>query len=108
MQTFVFISLVIKFCHGNCNYEHLNAEPSLNQIKPIMDNLMNSDIIDYIVPNYCVFPCANYFTFNERTVGCFNMDRQIMEQYMKNKKLIIVSNTENVVFHVAMQRRMNC
>ena len=103
--------LVIQFCHAaTVIYECLNAEkqcPSLNQIKPIIDNLMDSDIIYYIVPNYCGYPCANSFTFDERTAGYFNMDYQIMEQYMKVEKrfIIIISSTESVGFHIAMQQQ---
>ena len=65
----------------------------------VVDTVMNSDLIYYIVPNFCGFPCANYFVFNERTVGYFTADRAIKKEYMTiPKRFIIVRNSENNAF----------
>lgn len=94
---------------GECDYECLTTGdgcPELSKIKPLMDQIMGCDLVYYIVPNYCGFPCANYFAFNERTVGYFHLNQTTMEQYMNiNKKFIIVSNTEDVTFLKAMQQQ---
>lgn len=86
-------------CCGNCNYECLNTNaicPNLDkEYLQIMDGIMDADLVYYVIPNFCGYPCANYFAFNERSVGYFNMDRVKMENYMKiPKRFIIVSNTE--------------
>ena len=94
---------------NNCKYECLQDNKTCIRKKEtdtIMDQLMHSDIIYFIVPNYCGFPCANYFAFNERTVGYFNKNEQLLQKYYNiKKKFIIVSNTENEVFYKAMEQQ---
>ena len=95
---------------GSCNYECLKpgeACPALNdRQRQIMDKVLNADMVYYIVPNYCGFPSANFYAFNERSVGYFNMDRTLLKQYMDiPKKFIIISNTENPAFLQAMQQQ---
>ncbi len=71
-----------------------------------MDALCECDLAYFIVPNYCGGPCANYYAFNERTVGYFNLDRAKLEQYMAvRKRFIVVSNTEG--FESAMAQQTN-
>ena len=94
---------------GGCDYECLKPGvqcPVLTeQQRNVMDNALDADLIYYIVPNYCGFPPANFFAFNERSVGYFNMDRVKLGQYANiRRKFIIVSNTENPSFIQAMQQ----
>ena len=97
---------------GNCDYECLRQGPGCpnlteKQIK-IMEDVLASDITYFIVPNYCGFPCANYFAFNERSVGFFHLDRAQMTNYIEvKKKFILVSNTEGDQFHKAMEQQSN-
>jgi multimeric flavodoxin WrbA len=93
---------------GGCDYECLKPGvqcPVLTeQQTQVMDAALAADLIYYIVPNYCGCPTANYYAFNERAVGYFNMDRTKMGQFANvRKKFIIVSNTENPAFALAMQ-----
>ena len=95
---------------GECDYECLRADvtcPSITDSqKEVMDAIVSADIVYYIVPNYCGFPPANFFAFNERSVGYFNLNRALMAQYMAvPKKFIIVSNTENDAFLQAMKQQ---
>jgi hypothetical protein len=63
-----------------------------------------SDLIYYIVPNYYGLPCANYYAFNERCTGYFNMDRELMKKFQSVKRrFIVVSNTETDAFAQAMK-----
>ena len=98
---------------GGCSYECLKPGqlcPNLTQQqKQIMDSVCESDLVYFVVPNYCGYPCANYFAFNERSVGYFNMDRALMDRYMNAaKRFIIVSNSEGPNFKAAMQQQTNC
>ena len=93
-------------CH-DCDYECLQpgkACPFKPQILlDIIDSVCDSDIVYYIVPNFCGFPNANYFAFNERSIGCFD-DREKRNQYISvEKRFVIVSNTESEMFANAMQ-----
>lgn len=97
---------------SHCDYECLHSEkvcPYVNAVqKEIMDAISNADLAYFIVPNYCGYPCANYFAFNERSVGYFNLDRERMQKYMAvQKRFIIVSNTEGDNFANAMRQQVN-
>ena len=99
----------IKSC-GSCQYQCLKAGetcPELSaEYKDLMDCICSSELVYFIVPNYCGFPCSAYFTFNERSVGYFNMSRSRLEQYLSVKKrFIVVSNTESAAFESAMQQQ---
>ena len=104
-----YVSKYFEPC-GNCDYECLKQEevcPNLTDLqRELFACVANSDISYYVVPNFCGFPCASYFAFNERSVGYFNMDREVMRRYMSsNKKFILVSNTESSVFASAMAQQ---
>lgn len=95
---------------GDCNYECLAMKkncPNLTRMQEeIMRAVIESQLTYFIVPNYCGFPCGNYFAFNERSVGYFNMDRVRMNQYLAvPKRFVIVSNTEGDNFTNAMKQQ---
>lgn len=107
VAAFTVDNQVVQACN-NCNYECLQPGrlcPNLSdQLKTIMDAISTADLVYYIVPNYCGYPSANYFTFNERSVGYFNMDRALMQQYRSvPKRFIVVSNTEGQNFENAFK-----
>lgn len=94
----------------NCNYECLTPGISCPQLSTrythMMDAICSSDLIFYVVPNFCGMPNAVYYAFNERSVGYFNMDRTVMGQYMSVKKrFIVVSNTENNMFLESLRQQ---
>ena len=95
-----------------CNYECLQPGklcPNLNDAQnAIMDSISSADLVYYIIPNYCGYPCANYFVFNERSVGYYNKDRELMKKYRNiPKRFIVVSNTEGPNFESALQQQVN-
>lgn len=99
----------IKPC-SNCDYECLKTEevcPHLNEeYSTLMDTIYMSDLAIYVIPNYCGFPCSRYFAFNERSVGYFNGNQEILDRYLSVKKLfIIVSNTMDDYFVHAMEQQ---
>lgn len=73
-----------------------------------MNAIMASDLVYFILPNYCGFPCASYFAFNERSVGFFNEDKSVLNRYLiVPKRFVIVSNTESQTFVEAMQQQVS-
>ena len=95
-------------CNG-CDYECLTPGKFCPKVTEdyleLMNTVCRSDMVYFVVPNYCGYPCANYFAFNERSVGYFNMDREKMQLYMDvPKRFIVVSNTEG--FEQAMQQQI--
>lgn len=108
IRTFV-VEQRISPCNS-CDYECLQSGakcPNWSEYQmENMDAILDSDIIYMIVPNYCGFPCANFLTFNERSVGYFNLDRAQMQRYMDiRKRFIIVSNSENEAFQKAIAQQ---
>ena len=97
---------------SNCDYECLTPGkncPNLSaQQTEAMNSVCNADLVYYMIPNYCGYPCANYFVYNEKSVGYFNMDRALMQKYMSvPKRFIIVSNTEGANFENAVRQQTN-
>ena len=111
VNSYMVDSKLIQPCN-NCDYECLNPQkacPHANDAqKEVMDAICNADMAYFIVPNYCGYPCANYFAFNERTVGYFNLKRELMQKYMNvPKRFIMISNTEGSNFANAMKQQVN-
>lgn len=96
----------------------------------IMDYYQTEIVVDFTADGNTVAPCSNcdyeclapgktcpnldsaqktnYFAFNERTVGYFNGDRELMKKYMSvPKRFIIVSNTEGASFANAMKQQVS-
>ena len=95
---------------NSCDYQCLkpgNICPNLNDHqRKFMERLLESDLIYYIIPNYCGVPCANYYAFNERNVGYFNSDRSIIGKYMSLKKrFVMISNTESPAFEAVVKQQ---
>lgn len=70
----------------------------------ICDAVTNSELACFIVPNYCDYPCANFFAFNERSQCYFQNHPELLEQYLAvRKKFIVVSNTGRDNFTAAFR-----
>ena len=92
---------------GNCQYEckevsggcvHQDMEMTL------LEAIVESDHTYFIVPNYCDYPCANFFIFNERSLCYFRADPNRLDRYEAvPKKTIVISNTNEVNFVTALQ-----
>lgn len=111
VQIFTIDNNIITSC-GNCDYECLRSESvcpnTTSQQILIMDAIIQADQIFFVIPNYCGFPCANYFAFSERIVGYFNLDQSKQSHYISVKKhFIIISNTEGSNFENAAQLHVN-
>ena len=111
-RTNVFTYSVAMEPCGGCDYECLTpgaACPNVNDhLKEVMDAVIDSDLVYFILPNYCGYPNANYFAYNERTVGYFNLDRALMDRYMSvPKRFIVVSNSEGDSFVNALRQQTN-
>ncbi len=68
----------------------------------MLDRICNSDLCYFIVPNYCDYPCANFFIFNERSQCYFQNHPELLTRYERvPKKFIVVSNTGKKQFQTA-------
>lgn len=87
---------------GNCNYECFHDQhcPHLHDpIYKIYETILQSDLTYFIVPNYCDYPCANFFLFQERGQSFFQKNAKQEHRYLTiPKKFIVISNTNQTNF----------
>lgn len=92
---------------GKCGYEcFATCEkcPYIDDMEcSILDAITHSDLTYFILPNYCDYPCANFFAFNERSQCYFQGKTELLDAYEKvPKRAIIVSNTNEKNFRKVM------
>lgn len=84
---------------GNCKcqcFENGDKCPFAgDKEREILDAITNSGLSIFVVPNYCDYPCSNYFAFNERSICYFRNNEDLLNKYLyAKKKFIVVSNSE--------------
>jgi len=93
---------------GNCNYECFTDKRDCpfidDDVVKAYSAICSSDISYYIVPNYCDYPNALFFTFNERSQCYFQDEPNLLIEYLSvQKKFVVVSNTEKENFRHAFK-----
>ena len=88
---------------GKCKYECFKIRENCpyfsDAVYQIYESITNSDIAFFIMPNYCDYPCSNYFILNERSQCYFQGREDLLDKYLKvKKKFIVISNTEKSNF----------
>ncbi len=83
---------------GRCNYECFEQRtkcPFLDDdTVGVYDLICDSELAYYVVPNYCDYPNAYFFMFNERGQCYFQGHEDLLQKYRGiRKKFVIVSNT---------------
>lgn len=104
---FDFSTLRVNPC-GQCGYECFQARERCPYFDDpefaLCDTVARSDIAYFIVPNYCDYPCSNFFIFNERSQCYFQHHGELLARYEAvPKKFITVSNTGRDNFTAAFQ-----
>lgn len=96
---------------GKCDYQCLKTDKKcihIDQINELYESIVKSKCTYFIVPNYCDFPCANFFIFNERSCGYFAQDENKLNAYLSaKKKFIVVSNSNEENFKKAFSYQVN-
>lgn len=100
-----FANFTIHPC-GDCSYQCFNGGSNcpyfLDKEREILDAITNSTTTYFIVPNYCDFPCSNFFVFNERSLCYFQNNEKLLARYLQaSKKFIVISNTNLENFKTA-------
>ena len=106
-----FANFSINAC-GNCVYQCFNGGSNCpffaDKEYEILDAITKSTITYFIVPNYCDFPCSNFFIFNERSLCYFQNNEKLLNTYLLvPKKFIIVSNSNLENFKTAFVYHTN-
>ena len=105
-KLFDFSAFAIHPC-GECGYECF-SEPDkcpyfADMEYRLLDGIVHSDLTYFILPNYCDYPCANFFAFNERSQCYFQGRPDLLDAYAKvPKRAVVVSNTNEDNFRQVM------
>ena len=107
VEVFDFSTFRITPC-GRCAYQCFEDRelcPFFGDSEQLLcEAVLNSDCACFIVPNYCDYPCANFFIFNERSQCCFQQRPDLLEKYLAvPKKFIVVSNSSQDNFTAAFR-----
>ena len=95
---------------GYCDYEcfhKVSVCPHIGDMeKELLSKISRSDMVYFIVPNYCDHPCANFYLFNERSLCYFQNEPELLEQYLRvTKKFIAISNSQPESFRIAFEQQ---
>ena len=96
---------------GRCGQECFSPGRSCphraDGIYALYDALTHSDLAVFVVPNYCDYPCSNFFLFNERS-QCYFLPEESREARYEavRKKFIVVSNTNRENFLPAFRQHV--
>lgn len=94
---------------GGCRYECFTDNRSCPYFDDmeykLLEEISASDKTYFVLPNYCDFPCAHFFIFNERSQCYFQKHEERLEAYLRvPKQFIVVSNTGKKNFIEAMRQ----
>ena len=94
---------------GRCGYECFrkgDACPHIgDDLRLIYESVLQSKFAYYILPNYCDYPPANFFAFNERSLCFFSGHDDLLNAYLRvRKKFIIVSGSRTQSFRDALSQ----
>ena len=100
-----FSTFTISPC-GECVYQCFRSGSNCpffdDKEYEMLDAITNSEITYFIVPNYCDFPCSNFFIFNERSLCYFQNYEELLKKYLQvSKKFLVVSNSNYENFKTA-------
>lgn len=105
-ELFDFSRITLHPC-GHCAYQCFssgNQCPYADDMEyRLLDAVTHSDLTCFVIPNYCDYPCANYFIFNERSQCYFQGHPELLEKYENVRKCaVVVSNTNEENFTKAL------
>lgn len=91
--------------HCNCDCFLPDGEcPVKDNVVDTYAKIMESEQVFFILANYCGYPNAKYFAFNERSTSYFKRNRELLGQYLAvPKKFITITNSNMDKFTELMQ-----
>ena len=107
-RAYYFSDFSIKPC-GTCQYECFKQSNSCPHIEDqeyaLLDAISQSELVYFVVPNYCDYPCANFYIFNERSNCYFQGHPERLEQYLNvPKKFLVISGRTSHHFKEAFEQ----
>ena len=84
-------------CRG-CQYECFQ-EPERcpfigDDLKALYERILDADEVVFFIPNFCNYPCADLFVFNERSCCVFGNNTELLNRFLAiPKRFVVISNT---------------
>ena len=97
-------------CDAECFTSRENCPYFADKEYEILEAIIHSDVAYFVLPNYCDYPNANFFIFNERSQCYFQGRQDLLEAYLEiPKRGIVISNTnqDNFIQALAYQSNKN-
>ncbi len=89
-------------------YKQRCVPPYRGQHFCLYDKICSSDSVLFIIPNYCDYPCSNFFVFNERSNCYFQQHPELLNRYLEtDKKFIVISNTNTTHFEEILSQQVS-
>ena len=86
-------------CKCECFEENLKCPFVEDDVYELYKHICDSGLVYFIVPNYCDYPCSNFFKFNERSLCFFSGKKEMLDKYESiSKRFIVISNGEKENF----------
>lgn len=90
-------------CHYEC-FSGGACPHGTDDVQRVYDAVCGAALAYYVLPNYCDYPSALFFLFNERSQSCFQARPERQEAYLATpKRFVVVSNTERENFRRALR-----
>lgn len=107
-KIFSFAQLNVHPC-GQCRYECFECGANCphigDDLHGLYETVLQSDCACYVLPNYCDYPNANFFAFNERSLCVFSGNEALLDAYSKvPKKFIVISGGEEDHFRAVLSQ----
>ena len=100
-QIIDFSEITVEPCH-NCHCDCFLPEgkcPVEDDVVGIYKKIMESERVFFVLANYCGYPNAKYFAFNERSSAFFLRNHELLAKYLAvPKKFIVISNSNQDKF----------
>ena len=95
-------------CAAECFAEREACPFYADKEKEILEAILQSGMVYFVLPNYCDYPNANFFIFNERSQCFFQGRPEMLELYLDvPKRGIVVSSTNKDNFIQALAYHFN-
>ena len=95
-------------CEGECFSDRKLCPHHDDAEFELLDAMTYSDLVIFIVPNYCEYPGALYFAFNERSLCYFSGHEELLERYERvRKRFIVVSGEDRTHFEEIFRQQTN-
>lgn len=109
VQIVDFSELSVEPCnHCNCDcFLPSGACPVQDDVVSVYEKIMQSEEVYFILANYCGYPSAKYFAWNERCTAFFKRNREVMAKYMAvPKKFVAITNSNMDKFTELMKAQV--